>query len=357
MFFNVLGPVLALLPERWRKTRLGGLAGVPVNWPRAALISGIVEGLVCLCALVVWYFLFIPRAAGVQAELAAGALQGRDAPAGMSGAGLSFAMGLAALTAFATHPLSWALSYFCLEGVLRACAAGLTDETCGTLPLALVDRAIAAFQRRAYEARVPLVADEVTRSDPADAGQPWDLKVAACRPKLTWKYPLTIAYEGEFFQVVGEAAKVGARPRQVGARPHVYLLRRPPRGEAYRGVEQYDPQAILGSEAPRPNFLVAPFRAQVEKWRIARLSVVADFVFTGDGSEGWHLRVESCRSKPEWTPARTIRYEGRLYRVESSCQGTPQRPFGYRLRLLPEGEVARGVLTYTPDEPLRLYGK
>jgi len=346
MVFEVLGPVFSLLPERWRKALFGD---APINWPRAALISGVLEGVLCLIALIVWYLYFIQVAAGVQAEVTAKAMLTRDTPQGATGVGMSYAMGLAALTAFALHPLSWALFYFWLEGLLRACAAGLTQEVAGTLPLVLVDRTMAALGRRAYEVRVPLVADEVTRGDGKSS---WDLKVASCRPKPTWKYPLTISYDGEFFQVVGESAGGATR-----ARPHVYLLRRPPEGEAYKGVDPYNPQAILQSEEARPNFLVAAFRASVDKWRLERLPLVPDFVFNGDGKEGWHLRVESCRPKPHWPQGRTIRYEGRLYRVVDTCQGKLERPFGYRLRLLFEAEAARNPLDYTPDEPFRLLGK
>jgi len=98
-------------------------------------------------------------------------------------------------------------------------------------------------------------------------------------------------------------------------------------------------------------------RDKAEEWRLSRLPLVPDFVFNGDGKEGWHLRVESCRPKPEWRIGRTIRYEGRLYRVLDACEATPERPFGFHLRLLYESEAARGPMDYTPDEPLRLHGK
>ena len=220
--FGLLGPIFALLPERWRRALLGR---APVNWPRAALVSGSLEGVLGLGALIGWYLYFIQDAIGVQADITSKAMLTRDMPAGATGVGMSYAMGLAALTSFALHPVSWALFYFTLEGLLRALAAGLTQEVVGTLPLVLVDRAIGLGQRRSYELRVPLVADEVARGDEKT---PWDLKVASCRPKPTWKYPLTISYEEEFFQVAGES-RGGGTP----GRPHVYLLRRPPQGEAY----------------------------------------------------------------------------------------------------------------------------
>lgn len=341
MWTYLLGPLLALLPERWRKTFF---AGAPVNWPRAGLISGLVEGAGCLLGLIGWYLYYIQAAIDQQAALAAGALMMHDTPKGMSGAGLSYAMGLSALTAFAMHPLTWALAYFWMEGVLRTFAAYTSDEVAGTLPLALVDHLVTDARRRAYEARVPLMADAVIVGGEKD---PWDLKVESCRPKPTWKHPLTVRFKDAYFQVVGEEAAGGAP-----ARPHVYLLRRPPPGEAYRGVVNYDPGDVLRPEEKDPHFLVSYFRALGEKYRASRLPLVADVVRRGDGSQGWNLKIESCRPKPKWTPPRTIRFEDQLYRVESSYRAQPPRPFGYTLRFLPPHEAARGVLNYSPDDVL-----
>lgn len=345
MIFELLGPVFALLPERWRKALFGD---APINWRRAALVSGILEGIFFLLALIGWYMYYVPLAKAQQEAVVLDAMM-KNSKVEMDTTSLRVGMAFSALTAFMIHPLTWALFYFWLEGILRACAAGLTQEVTGTLPLVLVDRTLAALGHKAYEVRVPLVADEVT---PGDEKSSWDLKVASCRPKPTWKYPLTISLDGEFFQVVGEST-VGASQ----GRPHVYLLRRPPEGEAYKGVDPYDPQAILQSGEGQPNFLVAAFRASVDKWRLERLPLVPDFVFNGDGKEGWHLRVESCRPKPHWPQGRTIRYEGKLYRVVDTCAGKPERPFGYRLRLLFVAEAARNPLDYTPDEPFRLQKK
>ena len=342
MWNYLLGPLLTLLPERWRRK---WLADAPVDWPRAAFVSGVAEGVLCLAALVGWYLYYIQVAIDAQASLTAGALLTRDVPQGATGAGMSYAMGLAALTSFVTHPLTWALAYFSIEGALRGLAALLTDEVAATLPLVLVERSIARGQRAVYERRVPRVADVVTRGREED---PWDLKVESCRPKPTWKYPLTISYEGEFFQVAGVAAG-GATP----ARPHVYLLRRPPPGEAYRGVQPYDPEEVLSEEEAPATFWNAVFAPLRAKWRLAKLPPVADIVSRGDGSKGWHLKVESCRPKPMWTHGRTIRYEDVLYSVEGSYESKPPRPFGYALRFLPPNVAARGVLTYSPDEPLQ----
>jgi len=267
----LLGPLLTLLPERWRRM---WFAGAPVNWPRAALLSGLVEGVGCLLALIGWYLYFIQGAADQQAGLVAGALLTKAPPKGMTDAGLSYAMGLSALAAFAMHPLSWALAYFTIEGMLRTFAALTSDEVAGSLPLVLADGIVTAGQHRAYERRVPLVADVVSAGTEKDA---WDLRVESCRPKPTWKYPLTIRFRDEYFQVAGEAVSGGK-----AARPHVYLLRRPSAGEVYRGVVDYDPEDILRPEEKPPHFLSGVAGAVREKIRIAQLPLVAADDFVGD---------------------------------------------------------------------------
>jgi hypothetical protein len=341
--FGLFGPLLALLPQRWRRTLVGD---VPINWRRAALVSGILEAVILFGLLLSWFIYYLPVAKAEQERAVLEALM-KSQVVNIDTSTLRVGMGLSTITAFWIHPLTWVLMFFCLEGVLRALAAALTQEVVGTTPLALADRVLALVQRRSYEWKVPLVADEVTRGDEKTG---WDLKVESCRPKPTWKYPLTIQLGDEFFRV--EGAVSGATT----ARPHAYLLRRPPEGEAYRGVELYDPRAILQSEPASQNFLVQPIRAKAEEWRLSRLPLVPDFVFNGDGKEGWHLRVISCRAKPEWRIGRTIRYEGKHYRILDTCEGTPERPFGFRLRLLFDAEAVRGPLDYTPDEPLRTYG-
>jgi hypothetical protein len=341
MWTYILGPLLALLPERWRRMLF---ADAPVNWPRAGTISGLAEAMGCLLALIGWFLYAIQHFVNQQMDVTIAATKGGP------GEGAAFGMGAAALITFAVHPLTWVLAYFSIEGTLRAFAAWTSDEVAGTLPLVLADRIFAGAKRRAYERRVPLVPDVATLGGEKD---PWHLRVESCRPKPTWKYPLTIRFNGSYYQIArqtsggqaGEAAE-GGTPQ----RPHVYLLRRPPAGEAYRGVAEFDPEAVLRVEEEPPQFLLRAFRNVVEQRRLAKLPLVPDTVERGDGSQGWHLKVESCRPKPMWTPSRTIRFEDALYRVEGSYAGSAARPFGYRLCILPPNEAARGVLDYSSDE-------
>jgi len=340
MWTYLLGPFLALLPREWRE----GLAGErSVNWPRAAFLSGIAELVIFLSSLIGWYFRTIHAVAAAQYEATLQATQG------VPGHGAGMAIGAVALFTFLSHPVTWVLAYFSVEGLARSVAAAVTDEAPGTLPLVLVDRAIAAAGRRAYEARVPVVHDVVVRGDGKEA---WDLMVSSCRPKPTWRYPTTIEYENEFFQVFGSGG-AGATP----ARPHVYLLRRPPPNEAYRGVEKYSPMDVVESAKGSRFFLADILERKREEMRLRSLPLVADEITRADGAGGWHIKVNSCRPKPEWTPGRTIRFQDQLYRLESTFEGSHTRPFGFRLRLQLPTEAARGMLDYSSDEPLRLHKK
>lgn len=53
MLTYFLGPILALLPLRWRQ----GLSSLKINWPHATTISGFVELAAGLAAFWKWYFL------------------------------------------------------------------------------------------------------------------------------------------------------------------------------------------------------------------------------------------------------------------------------------------------------------
>jgi len=333
MWSYFIAPLLSLLPGRWRRALFGD---APVDWTRATMICGFAQFAICLGALIWWYFRVLYGALGQQMDTTIRAAQGVPAE------GAAFAMGFAALVTFALHPVTWLLGYFTIEGVWRTLAAVLTEESRGTLPLAVVAWLLDGARRRGYEARVPLVADQVTRGAEQD---PWNLRVASCRPKPEWKYPLTVRYAEQFFQVIGQAP-TGATPQ----RPHVYLLRKPPAGEAYRGVREYDPEELLRAPEAEPNFLVKLLREKFERWQIARLPRVPDAIERSSGAEGWHLKIETCREMPDWTVGRTIAYEGQLYSIVGAYQATAARPFGFRLRRLEETEAARGIIEYWADK-------
>jgi hypothetical protein len=181
----LFGPILSLLPTRWRNAYLWRLH---IHWSRATLISALIE-------------------AGIGAYFA------WTAP---------------------SRTITSVAAYFAAEGTVRFYAAISTGEALGTFPLiALADLGRIA-KRSAARPKLPLVRDEVLRGDAS-----CDLKIASCHEKSDWKYPFTIKYEGTYFQVTGQS------DLRVGPRPYIYLLRRLPPGEVARGLKDYSPDDIL----------------------------------------------------------------------------------------------------------------
>ena len=234
MWTYLAGPILAFLPARLRAAYCGDIR---VNWSRATVFSGIIESFLALVALIVWYSIFVTRAGpAINAYI----------PEPYAGP-----MGLLSLYA---HPLTWLICYFGAEGAVRAMSGVATHEVPGTLPLVLLDRAIRYAQTGEWRAKPRLAEDEVTRSDAT-----WDLKIASRNPKAHWKYPLTIRYGGDFFQVQGEEHAV------TGGRPHIYLLRRLPSNEIIRGLDDYDPHAALVEDNP-PGFFATVYGEMRKKF-------------------------------------------------------------------------------------------
>ncbi|HET6199496.1 MAG: hypothetical protein ACHQJX_06560 [Candidatus Acidiferrales bacterium] len=233
MWTYLAGPILAFLPARLRAAYLGD---IQVNWSRATVVSGIIESFLSLVALIGWYSIFITRT---------GPAIGRSIPWPYAGP-----MGLLSMYA---HPLTWLICYFGVEGAVRAMSGLATHETPGTLPLVLLDRAIRYAKTGEWRVNPSLAEDEVTRG-----GGIWDLKIASRNPKAHWKYPLTIRYSGEFFQVQGEEHAAA------GGRAHIYLLRRLPSNEIIRGLEDYDPHAVV--EANPPGFFATVYGEMRKKF-------------------------------------------------------------------------------------------
>jgi hypothetical protein len=185
----LLGPILSLLPSRWRDQHLWQLH---IRWSRAALLSGLIEALV-----------FARRAwtspSRVTTSLAA---------------------------------------YFAAEGIVRFYAAISSEEALGSFPLIAAADIWRIAKSRARPA-LPLVSDEVGRGD-----EMCDLKIASCREKSDWKYPYTIRYAGAYFQIIGHTDIT------TGPRPYVYQLRRLPHGEIAGGLKDYDPEDIAVKPQP-----------------------------------------------------------------------------------------------------------
>jgi hypothetical protein len=89
-----------------------------------------------------------------------------------------------------------------------------------------------------------------------------------------------------------------------------------------------------------------------EKVMVARLPEVPDELCYRKNDADEILEIRACRRKEEWTPPRTVRFRDAYYRLESSSEGAPPRPFHYQLRRLAAGVPGRSVLLYSPELPL-----
>ncbi len=215
----IVGPFVTFLPKRWRESVFPFEDGAVA---RAAIISGVLEAVLGLVAVVVWYSMFV--------TMASQAVSRSPHP----GAGSSF-IGPFAFIWFLINPITWVVGYFGLEGAVRAVAALANGDVYGTLPLFLFD----SFFRRSQPAapETPVIADELLPGN-----KTCDMRIASCRAKADWQYPFTIRYQGTYFQIVSCLELRG------GLRPYVYSLRRLPHGEIARGLRDYEPEDILAGK-------------------------------------------------------------------------------------------------------------
>lgn len=112
MWIYLLGPFLALLPQRWRKALPYSQA---VHWRSAAILSGLAESVIALGALMYWYWYSMSTWISRLLDLA---LAGNTAPGTTD-----HHIATAALLLWSTHPLTWVIVFFGIEGMARLCAA------------------------------------------------------------------------------------------------------------------------------------------------------------------------------------------------------------------------------------------
>jgi hypothetical protein len=333
-FVSYASPLLVLLPIRWRQR---WLSQYEPRWARAAVLSGAAQFVVGLLLLLNWYLRCIATCYGKMNNVI---VETNQSPPGLSAENLSFGMGLISLSVFALDPRSWLIAGFCIEGFIRLLVAFIHDEAWGLAPLALIDRALVWRQRRRDEARVPRVIDQLLVGDENRDG--YALLVLSCREKPGWRYPLTIEYDGRFYQIIDKAPENGTP-----ARPHAYRLRLVPTGEAFRNPERFDPTAVLSSATPSESPLREAFRSMLPR---RRPPLVADKLSALRDSGG--VRVSSCRPKPDWRPGRLIQIDDVFYRVESVArERSGPRPYIFDLTQLEAGVPGRNVIRYQPDRP------
>jgi len=179
------GPVLSLVPARWRVGRFGDRYA---SWATGTMISGGTE-----CLLAVNFF------------CAWGFLPGSH------------------------EALLWTGMYCLTDGAWRTATAVFNGDAAGTVLLELVAEASVAGRRRAWTWRHPAVSDVVTVDD---ARVEWQLKIESSRAKKDWDVGRMILMGERFY-------KIESRTQIEGARPFIYLLRSLPAGVPSLRVLRY----------------------------------------------------------------------------------------------------------------------
>ncbi len=234
----VLGPILALLPKKWRDA----LGSGEVRWKRAAMLSGLLESAVALVAIGYWYSYEMGKYASAAADAQ---ISGRLQPV------TEQQIGGVSLVVVMTHPVTWILAYFIVEGAVRLCAAAFTENAIATLPLAIVDWVVGLFgakkerpgealkrnagsfaasvKERVLESRAKDVADELNYKT---LGAEEFLEICASRKKEEWIAPKVVRVDGEYYRL--EESFVSGGPR-----PFRYRLRKLAAGVPGRSVLLY----------------------------------------------------------------------------------------------------------------------
>ena len=217
MIAYLTGLGLALVPEAWRQR---WFRETPANLISGAIVTGVLQLLVCLAALGWRYPAF------VRSQFTGGVTTATMSAAEKGGETAVMGLGPLLLVAYLIQPLSLLLLYFLLEGLTRAVAAVVSSEALPTTPLfllSLLDARARAYRRE--QAMGPRVIDVVQVEGVCD------LLIASCRPK-SWTLLTTIRYQDQLYELV--KTNQGAAPRRV-----LYLLRRIPPHKLVRGVHDY----------------------------------------------------------------------------------------------------------------------
>jgi len=245
MWIYLLGPFLSLLPARWRKALPFSQS---VHWRSAAILSGLAESVIALGALIYWYSYSVSTWVSRALDLA---LSGKTAP-GVT----DHAVGFAALLVWSTHPLTWGIVFFGIEGMVRLCGA-FTDTVLGIFPLYLVEKIyskifrsgeleapyavkfsqshvssyVGALRDKVSTAKLSQVPDElcVVRNDSEEF-----LEIRASQAKPDWTPPRVVRYQDRYYRLEESS-------RSSGPRPFVYKLRRLAAGVPGRSVLIYSP--------------------------------------------------------------------------------------------------------------------
>ena len=222
------GLFLTLLPQRYRSLWLPEWQG---SLRRSAVVSGTVQILLCLAALLLRYPRFVDsQLNAIPAEVFMKAAE-RGGDTSVRG------FGIILLFAYVLTPLSLLLIYFVFEGTVRLTAALTTGEVVGSLPFLIVEKSVSKIEKMREEKRQGPRIPDVVSAPPLD-GSGYDLAVSSCRAKPNWNESMTVSYQDRLFEVMDYIE--AAPPRR-----HVYLLRKAPEHKVVRGLHHYDPEEVL----------------------------------------------------------------------------------------------------------------
>jgi len=246
MLSFLLGPFLALLPKRWRRS-LPFLTSL--DWRVPTVVSGFGEFLLAVVAMLYWY----------SYSVSTWVSRGLDvALAGKAGPGVNEQeIGFMAIFIFATHPLTWLIAYFALEGSVRLVAAAFAESYLAILPLFVVDQvflkitgqsgprvaAEGGYAEGNFSSYFGAIREKVRLSKTASLpdelcvfkeGAEEFLEIRASRRKPDWTPPRTVKYQDRFYRL--EDCSTGSGPR-----PCRYRLRRLSAGVMSRTVLVYSP--------------------------------------------------------------------------------------------------------------------
>lgn len=248
MWILLLGPFVALLPRRWRRALPFHDA---VHWHSAVIVSGMAESLIAIGALLYWYSYSVTTWVSRMLDNALS----QSAPTGIT----DHEVGFVALMILATHPLTWVICFFGLEGMVRLCCA-FTDTVLGVFPLYVVEKIhskirgyedplppgmprfeqsnvssyVGTMREKIAAARRPDLPDELfgTTVDSEEI-----LEIRSSHPKTDWDPPRVVRYEDRYYRL--EASLQGTAPRRF-----IYKLRRLPAGVPGRTVLIYAPDEV-----------------------------------------------------------------------------------------------------------------
>lgn len=218
----VTATFLSLLPKRYRAVF------TQYEIPGAgAVISGLLQTLICLGLLFRGYYAFVDMCmAQMPTDLLIRVAEKGGEPA-------IAAFGPMFMTEYLFRVTTFLLLFWVIEGVIRTIAAIGAKETLPDLLLFLVAMLHTKIDAENHERSMGARIRDDVQLDPSGER----LQISSCRPKQ-WTNLTTISHEDELYELVREE-------KASAPRPFVYHLRKKPPTAVIRGIYAYDPNEAL----------------------------------------------------------------------------------------------------------------